>query len=195
MMRHDGYGTLDNGLTTGHLIEGGVTLGAPLAVGMAMAPKAPPQTLRSVGALPEIEATSVAASVARQGRIIETQGKFSPRERPLAEFLAKEGKTVEKLPENHALPGRKADALVDGVRTEFKKPRVGATNATIKTEISMSIKRGGQARDMIIDARGTGLTEAEARRGLARAAGITRGRIDSVRVVGDGFDITATNFK
>ena len=48
---------------------------------------------------------------------------------------------------------------------------------------------------MIIDARSTGLTEEEARRGLARASGITRGRIDSVRVIGDGYDVTATNFK
>jgi len=48
---------------------------------------------------------------------------------------------------------------------------------------------------MIIDARGSGLTEAEAKRGLARAKNITRSRIDSVRVIGDGFDITSTDFQ
>ena len=81
---------------------------------------AAPQRLRSLGALPEINATTAASTVARQGRIIETQEKFSARERPLAEFLEKEGRTVEKLAENHALPGRKADSLVDGVERNSK---------------------------------------------------------------------------
>ncbi len=48
---------------------------------------------------------------------------------------------------------------------------------------------------MVIDARGSGLTEVEAQRGLARARNITRGKIDSIRIMGDGFDITAASFK
>jgi hypothetical protein len=77
---------------------------------------------------------------------------------------------------------------VDGKPTEFKTPRPGADSATISIEVKESIKGGGQARD-IIDARGTGMTEGEAERGLARVSGIARGRLDTVRIVGDGFDV------
>jgi hypothetical protein len=189
MMQRDGLG---------EKIETGVTILGPLAVGGAMnatrGAGGAPETLQSLGALPEIEATPIIA-IAKQGVVIEAEGAFGPKEKPLAEYLAKEGQTVEKLPENHSLPGRKADAKVGGVVTEFKKLDVGATNSTLKESINNSVRGGGQARNMIIDARGTGLSEEEARRGLARASGITRGRIDSVRVIGDGFDITAKNFK
>ena len=89
--------------------------------------------------------------------------------------------------------------MVDGVRTEFKTPHPKAgkitDNNTIKNEISNSIKDDGQARHMIIDARGSGLTETEAWRGLARARKITGGKIDSVRIIGDGFDIPSTDFE
>lgn len=183
----------------GKKIEGDVTLAAPLVVGMAMKPSAPLQELNLPRATAATEATAATttttANVARQGKIIETQGTFSERERPLAEFLKNEGKTVEKLAENHALPGRKADSLVDGIKTEFKKLDPGASNSTVKDAINNSIRKEGQSRNIAIDARGTGLTEDEARHGLARAAGITRGKVDSVRIVGDGFDITATKFK
>ncbi len=37
--------------------------------------------------------------------------------------------------------------------------------------------------------------QAEATRGLARARNITRGKIDSVRIIGDGFDVTSQDFK
>jgi Contact-dependent growth inhibition CdiA C-terminal domain len=195
MMRRDINGKLDgNGLKRGDFTEGATTILAPLVVGKVSSPFKAPNSLKSLGALPEIEVTTV-PKVVKLGKIIESQDKFSPKEKELAEFLAKEGKVVEKLPENYSLPGRKADALVDGIKTEFKKLDQRATNATLKSNISSSIKKGGQARNMVIDARGTGLTLEEAQRGLARAANITKGRIDSVRVLGDGFDITATKFK
>jgi hypothetical protein len=190
MMQRDGLG---------EKIETGVTILGPLAVGGAMnatrGAGGAPETLKSLEGLPSIEATNISAKTTNVGKVIETGGEFSPRERPLADLLAKEGRTVEKLTENHALPGRKADALVDGVKTEFKKLDPGASSATVKDAVNNSIRKEGQARNIIIDTRGSGLTEAEARRGLARAAGITRGKIDSVRLVGDGFDVTATNFK
>lgn len=78
---------------------------------------------------------------------------------------------------------------MDGKPTEFKSMEPGADSATVRNEVNNSIKRGGQARDMILDARGSGLSEAEATKGLNRVAGITRGKVDSVRIIGDGFDI------
>jgi hypothetical protein len=37
--------------------------------------------------------------------------------------------------------------------------------------------------------------EAEAERGLQRAKNITRGKIDRVRIIGDSYDITFTEFQ
>jgi hypothetical protein len=46
--------------------------------------------------------------------------------------------------------------------------------------INASMKRGGQARDIIVDARGLGLSQPEAVRALARIQGIARGRLDRI---------------
>jgi hypothetical protein len=134
------------------------------------------------------------AEEGKDGSIDESERAFSPSERRVAEMLQSEGKHVKASAEGKG-PRRSRDALVDGIPTEFKTPDLGANGSTIKNQINDSTRRGGQARNMIIDARGSGLTEAEAMRGLARAKNITRGRIDSVRVIGDGFDITSINFQ
>jgi hypothetical protein len=101
-----------------------------------------------------------------------------------------------KLPENNAAPGRKADALVDGVRTEFKRanPPKGkvTTSDSVRNAINDSLRGKVQARQIIYDARDSGLTREEAERALRRIAGITRGKLDSVRIIGDGFDLTGT---
>lgn len=47
----------------------------------------------------------------------------------------------------------------------------------------------------MIDARGSGLTAENAVRGIARIRTLTMGRLDEVRIVGDGFDLTFTDFK
>lgn len=70
---------------------------------------------------------------------------------------------------------RTPDVTVDGIRTEFKTMSPGGTSATVRSEVSNSLKNGGQARNIIIDARGSGLTEAEANRGLDRVAGFQGG--------------------
>ncbi len=127
------------------------------------------------------------------GSIDESDRKFSPEEKLIADVLSGEGKTVKSLPE----PGttRVPDASVDGVPTEFKTLNPGASDGTVKNVINNSIKGGGQARDIVIDARGSGLTAEQALKGLARAKGIARGLIDSVRIIGDGFDIISKDFK
>ncbi|MBO1352185.1 MAG: hypothetical protein EBE86_034685 [Hormoscilla sp. GUM202] len=127
------------------------------------------------------------------GSIDESEREFSQPEKAIAQLLAIEGKTVKALSEKPD-EGRNADAEVDGVSTEFKSLVLGATNPTVKNAINNSIRRGGQARDIIIDSRGSGLTETEAMTGLQRAKNITRGKIDSIRIIGDRYDITATDF-
>ncbi len=126
-------------------------------------------------------------------RINEDQATFSLQEKRIAYILSKEGKTVVALPQQGGT-GRKADALVDGVVTEFKTPDPGADSNTLRNEIQRSIKKEGQARNIIIDARNSGLTEAEARRFLARMKNLSRGKIDSIRIIGNGYDITGTDF-
>jgi hypothetical protein len=108
--------------------------------------------------------------------------------------LASEGKHVTAKDEMDGQ--RTADAEVDGVLTEFKtlKPP-NAANTAVKNTINDSIRDGGQARHIIIDARGSGLTELEARRGLARARNIARGLVDWVRLIGDGFDLIVVDFR
>ena len=123
-----------------------------------------------------------------RGTIDESARKFSPEEKKIADTLADEGKSVKALAESEQEGVRAADALVDGKPTEFKTMASGADSATVRNEVNNSIRNGGQARDMIMDARGSGLSEAEAGRGLARAAGISRGKIDSMRIIGDGFN-------
>jgi len=126
---------------------------------------------------------------AKAGSVDETNAKFSPEERRIADVLASEGKTVEATPRSKTEGVRTRDASVDGRPTEFKTMDPGADSATVRNEVNNSIKGGGQARDMILDARGSGLSEAEATRGLNRVTGITRGKIDSVRIIGDGYDV------
>ena len=56
--------------------------------------------------------------------------------------------------------------------------------------VTNEIKNGGQARDIIIDARNTGLSKSEAIKGIEKAMNYSRGKVDVVRVIGDGFDIS-----
>lgn len=117
-------------------------------------------------------------------------GEFDDDEERIAEFLRERGATVEP----NTLPsegGRFADSLVDGVRTEFKTlgSSTGTpTSATIRNAVTESKRRGGQASSVVFDARGTGLTEDEARRGIRRSLGLGS-IVTKIRVIGDGYDI------
>ena len=131
--------------------------------------------------------------------IDESERPFSAEERRVAEKLQSEGRKVKALLEGKKKGQRCPDALVDGVPTEFKtsipKPGEVTDSETIRNVVNNSIRREGQARHIIIDARGTDLTKEEADRGLRRAAGIARGKLDYVRIIGDGYDIPFTDFK
>ena len=143
-----------------------------------------------MGSDPRDPSSRLSTSAAKVGSIDESARTFNPKERRIAEVLAAESKDVKALPESIIPHERAADAFVAGRLTEFKSLDPGATSGTIRNTVNQSIKGGGQARDIIIDARGSGLTHMEAERGLGRVAGITRGKLNSVRIIGDGYHLS-----
>lgn len=63
MMRRDLNGKLDgDGIKAGQFIETGVTILAPFVVGAATTPKAAPQSLKTLGGLPEAEVATAATT-------------------------------------------------------------------------------------------------------------------------------------
>ncbi len=67
MMRRNLEGKLDGeGIKRGEFTEAGVTILAPFVVGAATTPKAAPQSLKTLGGIPEVEATGVGATQASQ---------------------------------------------------------------------------------------------------------------------------------
>ena len=59
MMRRDINGKIDgDGIKAGQFIETGVTILAPLVVGAAITPSVAPQSLKTLGGIPEVEAVS-----------------------------------------------------------------------------------------------------------------------------------------
>ncbi|UXY32441.1 PrsW family glutamic-type intramembrane protease [Streptomyces sp. HUAS TT20] len=123
----------------------------------------------------------------RGGSIDESEKAFSPKERRIAETLQSEGKNVQALKESE-VDGRKTpDAVVDGVPTEFKTLDPGAAPNSVKNTLNTAKK---QARDAVVDARGSGLDESGAREGLGKfLRNNPPGRMNSVRVIGDGYDV------
>lgn len=74
MMRRDHRGVVDgDGIQAGQVIETGVTIGAPLVVGAAVAPKASPQALN----LPRTTVATEAASIANATKATADIRKFS----------------------------------------------------------------------------------------------------------------------
>lgn len=120
------------------------------------------------------------------GSIDQSASTFQPGELKIAELLQSEGKTVKAVPESTVDGQKMYDALVDGVPTEFKSLEPGSNNAALKGALNKAKK---QASDAIVDCRGSGLTESEAQRGLARFLGANPGRMNSIRIVGEGFEI------
>lgn len=148
---------------------------AAVLLGMALGQPA----LATVG-VPDIECCSVAPSGAR---LFE-----DPANRAVAEYLEGLGQSVRPNPlEGVVGAGRQGDAIVCGVLHEFKSLQPGATSNTIRNSVNNSIRRGGQARNIVIDARGSGLSEADAIAGLVRLPGISRDRLDYVSAIGDDY--------
>lgn len=131
----------------------------------------------------------------KRGLIEDPDGLFDAAELRLASYLADDGNDV--IAPKLGSEGRKFDALINpgrpevDARTEFK--RVTRTRNPIRTLLNAvrdSVKRGGQAPNLIADVRGTGMTREQVVASLADLQRWSRGRLDYVRIVGDDFDDT-----
>lgn len=124
------------------------------------------------------------------GRLIVPAGRtLSAEETAIANQLVAEGHTVEALAESSV---RTADFLVDGVRTELKSIS-NITSPDPSGALGRRILDGaGQAPNIIADVRQqAGMTEELARRAARRAYGADQGgRIQNIRLIGQGFDVT-----
>lgn len=106
-------------------------------------------------------------------------------------------KRVRNFPSNNQISGlgRQADRIINGVLTEYQilypwiEAKKRADSDTIKNSIGASVRRGGQARKIIIDARDSGLNKVDAEQGLARAFEVAEDKLDQVEIFGDGFHV------
>jgi hypothetical protein len=144
----------------------------------------------------ELGASDSGRAVERHGDgfIDERARVFQPAERAVAEVLALRGATVTALAEDHSLRQRQPDALVDGRVTEFKNIRPGATDATIKNQLRAA---QGQAPNVVIDARNSGLDENAAALGARRFLGSpwAQDRYTTILILGDGYVIETASDK
>lgn len=122
------------------------------------------------------------------GSVDQRARVFQPAELAIARALAVRGAAVAALAEDHGLRQRQPDALVDGRVTEFKSLRYGATDATVRNQLR---RAQGQAPNVVIDARGSGLDESSAALGLRRFLGSpwAKDRYASILVLGDDYVI------
>jgi hypothetical protein len=144
--------------------------------------------------------TFASRSSATQGGIDETSRSFLSNEKPTAELLKSEGYDVKALPVSAV--GRSADSLVTDLQTgqqtrvEFKILEGLKVNGepsdsrSVLSSVQDSLDDGGQARHIIFNATGSGLTQEEALRSFRRVGGVQDGRLDSLRIAGDGFDVS-----
>ncbi|MCL2120085.1 MAG: hypothetical protein FWH27_16835 [Planctomycetaceae bacterium] len=74
---------------------------------------------------------------------------------------------------------------------EFKsiKPSTVITDKTFKNIVSDSLNNGGQAPTIVIDARGKGLSQADAIIGMENAMKFNSKRLGYLAVIGDGYFI------
>lgn len=138
---------------------------------------------------PSIDAKSADTQPSRPktGKLDESRKQFNQKEHLIAKLLVAEGRHVEAVPESKVDSVRTPDALVDDVPVEFKSLKPSASPGSIKNALNTA---KGQAPNAIIDARGTRLTEDGAREGLDRFLRHNPGRMNSIRILGDGYEIT-----
>jgi hypothetical protein len=119
----------------------------------------------------------------RPGTLDESARRLSHEELSVARLLTAEGHDVRALAVG---PGPTADLSVCRRDTEVKSLRPGATAATVTNALRRARQQG---TDVVVDARSSGLTASGAQRGVdAFATRFDRGRVERIRVVGDGFD-------
>jgi hypothetical protein len=120
------------------------------------------------------------------GIVDERASRFQPRERRLADHLAGEGHAVVAVHDHYGREGRKPDAAVDGVPTEFKCLDPGASDRTVEAALTSA---RGQAREAVIDGRGSGITSEDADRGMRRFLGAPYAEgLNAIRIIGDDYE-------
>jgi hypothetical protein len=131
---------------------------------------------------------------AAAGHLDETARRLSHEELAIAELLVAEGHDVRSVPESRR-GGRRADLSVCGAAVEVKSflaldDRTRQPGA--RSVYNKLADAAGQARHVVLIGRGSGLSPAAVRQGLARWARRAGPEpvLDSVRAVGDGYDLT-----
>jgi hypothetical protein len=135
------------------------------------------------------------------GNIDETSKVFDSNEKPIAQLLKGEGYDVKALKESNVEGERTPDSLVTDLQTgeqtrvefkalEGKENGESSDSNSVRNSVRRSLDRNGQARHIIFNASGSGLSQEEALRSFRRVGGIEDGRLDSLRILGDGFDVS-----
>lgn len=123
----------------------------------------------------------------KTGSVDQSAKAFNPAESRIADALSAEGRSVTAVTESTVDGVRTADAVVDGVPTEFKSLAAGAAPNGVKNALNSA---KGQAGDAVLDARGSGLNATGAHDGLVRfLRNNPPGRMSSIRIIGDGYEI------
>lgn len=128
------------------------------------------------------------------GTLDESVRRLDHSEFGAALALVDEGHQVRSQP-NRAKARRIADVTACGVPVEVKGwlslEERGGRVPTPQSVYNRLIDSNGQADTTVLWAKGTGLAEVEARTGVERFASSGRsGSVTTVRVLGDGFDMT-----
>ena len=127
------------------------------------------------------------------GSLDESARRLSHEEYAVARQLALEGHDVRSLATSLS-GGRTADLLVCGAPLEVKSwLNLHERDGRVPGARSMAnklLQAEGQAAAVVLNGRGSGLSQAAARAGMAfYKEGAHRGNLTSVRVLGDGFDL------
>ena len=126
------------------------------------------------------------------GQLDEKARRLSHEELVAAELLVRSGHQVRSVAESRT-GGRRADLDVCGMNVEVKSflpITERGRPPSPQSVFNKLIDAAGQANAVLLYGRGSGLTPATVRSGLARLS--AAGRVPSlsaVRVVGDGFDL------
>lgn len=131
------------------------------------------------------------------GKILDAEKFDGPSEVKIAEYLAADGNEVRGLPQKHKQVGHtrpRPDAAVNGVAVEFKTVSVERTEAFFDAVRRAAGRSDGfrQAAFVVVDVRGTGLSKEDVAEALRRGRDRLLNRIDAVRILGDGYDVTIT---
>lgn len=125
------------------------------------------------------------------GALDERARRLSHEELAVAQTLAREGHLVRSLAE-HSGKGPRPDLEVCGRPVEVKSwVSVAERDGRLPTPQSVFnklVRAAHQAPAVVLYARGSGLSAADARRGLALFQ-TTSERLPSVRMLGDGFEL------